>query len=303
MSKYTTEIRRICESYAGNPSETGYSTVKDIIEAARAKVFSFEYPIFDPAYKGVLETKILKHFYTREIAFESVGLFLLKLDTRMNEIMPYYNKLYRTETLEFNPLHDFDVSRTHKNDLTTQQQNEGSASGTSSASSNQSQSNTREETRRDSVNGSHTDNTTRTYQDFNSNTGSKTTAHSDTPQGELDDLTSMRYLSSGDVENNDLHDNNNGHEEGSAGGVNASQTDINDSITDETAVAASSNQSNSLTNASNTSITSVEDYIETVSGKQGGASYSALLTEYRSTLLNIDMQIIDDLKDLFFTLY
>lgn len=102
MSKYTTEVRYICEHYAGLNESTGFEDVDEIVEKARKKIFS-NYPIFDENHRAELEKKILKHYYTREIGFETVGLFKLYLNNRMAEIMPYYNKLYESETLEFNP--------------------------------------------------------------------------------------------------------------------------------------------------------------------------------------------------------
>lgn len=102
MSKYTTEVRYICEHYAGLNESTGFEDVDEIVEKARHKIFS-NYPIFDENHRAELEKKILKHYYTREIGFETVGLFKLYLNNRMAEIMPYYNKLYESETFEFNP--------------------------------------------------------------------------------------------------------------------------------------------------------------------------------------------------------
>lgn len=102
MSKYTTEVRYICEHYAGLNESTGFEDVDEIVEKARHKIF-LNYPIFDENHRAELEKKILKHYYTREIGFETVGLFKLYLNNRMAEIMPYYNKLYESETFEFNP--------------------------------------------------------------------------------------------------------------------------------------------------------------------------------------------------------
>lgn len=113
MSNYTTELRFICENYAGRKENGDYGNVADVIAASRTKLFSFDYPIFDNAYKSTLETKIIRHFYTREIAHESVGLFKLRLEAKMNEIMPYYNQLYKSELIEFNPMYDTDLTRDH----------------------------------------------------------------------------------------------------------------------------------------------------------------------------------------------
>ena len=114
MSNYTTEVRYICEAKAGLTESKGQNDVNSIIAASLSSIFNFNFPIFDEAYRSDLETKILKHYYTREIAFESVGLWQLKLDTRLNEIMPYYNQLYNSELLEFNPFHDVDYTFTHE---------------------------------------------------------------------------------------------------------------------------------------------------------------------------------------------
>lgn len=110
---YTTELRYICESYAGLTESTGYNNVENIINKALPKIFDFNFPIFDEEYRTVLETKIVKHYYTREICEETVGLWKLRLNTKMNEIMPYYNKLYMAWSVDFNPLYDTDITTEH----------------------------------------------------------------------------------------------------------------------------------------------------------------------------------------------
>lgn len=113
MAKYTTEIRSICEHYAGLTESTGFEDVDEIIEKSRGKIFQ-NYPIFNENHRAELEHKILKHYYMREIGFETVGLFKLFLNERMAEIMPYYNKLYESETFEFDPFKNVDVWNTHE---------------------------------------------------------------------------------------------------------------------------------------------------------------------------------------------
>lgn len=126
MSKYTTELRFICENFAGLNESVGYNDVDQVIANSRGQIFNFEYPIFDNDYRAVLETKILKHYYTREICEETVGLWRLRLNARMNEIMPYYNKLYEAWAKDFDVLHDVDVITEH----TLDREGEQSASGT-----------------------------------------------------------------------------------------------------------------------------------------------------------------------------
>ena len=112
MSKYTTELRFICESKAGLSDSVGFNQIDDVISNSWNKIFD-NFPIFDESYRSVLCSKILKHYYTREISAETVGLWQLWLNTRMSEIMPYYNKLYESALLEFDPFKDTNYSRNH----------------------------------------------------------------------------------------------------------------------------------------------------------------------------------------------
>lgn len=113
MSKYTTEVRFLCESLTGHTESTGLSEVDNILTEASPIIFSFQFPIFDEAYRLPLERKILRHYYTREISEETYGLWKLRLQDRMETIMPYYNKLYESALLSFNPFYDVDLTTNH----------------------------------------------------------------------------------------------------------------------------------------------------------------------------------------------
>lgn len=111
MSKYTTELRYICEVNAGETESTGYNDVQEVIDNSWDKIFSFDFPIFDENYREGLCKKIIKHYYTREIAEETYGLWKLRLDARMNEIMPYFNKLYESELIAIEPLVNYRMNK------------------------------------------------------------------------------------------------------------------------------------------------------------------------------------------------
>lgn len=125
MSMYTTELRYICESYAGLTESAGYNNIENVIKKALPKIFDFDFPIFDEDYRTVIETKIIKHYYTREISEETVGLWKLRLNTKMNEIMPYYNQLYKAWSVDFNPLYDTDITTEHTLDNESTQSTTG----------------------------------------------------------------------------------------------------------------------------------------------------------------------------------
>ena len=109
MSKYTTQVRYLCETHTAEPLEnfdnlTGVRRIDAIINSAHSAIFDFDYPIFSETKRADLESKILRHYYTREISDETFGLWQLRLSQKMNEIMPYYNQLYKSELLKVEPL-------------------------------------------------------------------------------------------------------------------------------------------------------------------------------------------------------
>ena len=55
------------------------------------------YPIFDENYRNTLNQNILYHYYENEIGFETASLFRFYLNQKLNEIMPYYNELYKVQ--------------------------------------------------------------------------------------------------------------------------------------------------------------------------------------------------------------
>lgn len=113
MSKYTTEVRFICESLAGKEHSEGYNSVNAIVENAIDKIFTEPVEFFDNAYRPIILKKLLKHYYTREICAETFGLWQLWINNRLSEIMPYYNNLYKSALLEFDPFNEVDLTRSY----------------------------------------------------------------------------------------------------------------------------------------------------------------------------------------------
>lgn len=115
MSKYTTEVRNIVETYAGRNERGEYPDVDSCIDLAIPQIFDVaNIPVYVPEHKTLLFHKILLHYYQREIAFETTGLWKLKLNAKMKEIMPYYNQLYASELLEYDPLQNVNNWHEHQ---------------------------------------------------------------------------------------------------------------------------------------------------------------------------------------------
>lgn len=75
-----------------------------------------DYPIFDECHRKELNQKILEHYYFREIGAETPDRFNFYLRRKMNEIMPYYNQLYISEMIKFDPMASdyFSEQKEHK---------------------------------------------------------------------------------------------------------------------------------------------------------------------------------------------
>lgn len=231
MSKYSTEVRFICETAAGLIESKGYNEIDNIIDKAVNNIFESDISFFDNDYGIKLEKKILRHYYTREIGFETVGLWKLQLNTTMKEIMPYYNKLYKTEMYKYDPLSDFDYTiKTDSNDVRTDDLTKSNA-GTQEVK-----------------------------------TGDKNVnKFSDTPQGGLEDVESGTYLTNATIDNSE----------------------------------GSSTRTDNLTEKNIGTVGNVIDRTERRFGKQGSKSYAEMIVQERESFLNIDMQVIEELKDLF----
>lgn len=172
MSKYTTQVRFICESKSGLEVSGVSGDVDNIIAGSWNKIFTSKAPFFDEAYRSVLCSKILKHYYMREICCETVGIWTLWMNTRLEEIMPYYNQLYESAKIEFNPMHDVNLTREHK-----RTENE-TASGNRDTTGNRDTNITSDGTSNRTTNSAE----------------NKKDLYSDTPQGALTGVENETYL-------------------------------------------------------------------------------------------------------------
>lgn len=277
MSKYTTELRYLIE----NNFDIG---LKD-------------YPIFDENYREPLNRKIINHYYFREIGFETAELFKRYLNNTMNEIMPYYNQLFKSELLEFNPFYNVDKTVTADKNNNSVSDFVGNISGknTQTADTENTQTN----------NGKQQ--TTTAATSTGESVGNSTTTNknkkvsSDTPQGflsinsiEIETYASVAEMGNAESINNSKATSNN------------AENGITDQTTADETKATGNSKSNATTEtdtANKTTSNDFENYISHVIGKSEGETYSEMLMKFRETFLNIDMMIIDELKTCFMMIY
>lgn len=185
--------------------------LKDIIEdpdgKERLDKALSSYPMYEPVNKTnysiiptreQLNNKILNHYKYREIGFETPGRFIDELEISMNEIMPYYYQLFKSEDIMNgikDPFGNVDITETFE------QETEGSSKGSSSGTA---------------------DNKTETTANSSSNTDMENNTkniNSKTPQGLLKlgttDIDSVNYADNA-TWNKDLSSSNGTTEDSSS---------------------------------------------------------------------------------------
>lgn len=279
MSNYTTELRYIIETLAGN---TG--TIEEMITSAKGKIFDDYWTTYDTHYKTVLEQKILRHYYTREIGMETYGLWKLKLNTTLAEIIPKYNELYRM----YDSIKDKLINNV---DLTESNSEKGNSSTNVTASGSTTQSGTQNNESSSRNEGSTSSNSTNTAS--GRGTSDAWTTANDTPQGALTGLEENKYLSSA------THNKGATTQDSTTTATNSATQSTTGS---DTAKTTSSNAGTS-TNSSDTTAKTTSEYLKHITGNNGSINYIEEYNKLLNGYMNIDKMIIDELEPLFMGLY
>lgn len=301
MSSYTTELRYICEYAAGKTESVGYNGTAEVITAAIPKIFDFDFPIYDSTHKDTLCRKILSHYYTQEIAFETVGLWQFNLRRKMSEIMPYYNNLY--EAAEMLKPSELLYTKNYARNKTVANTGTDTTTGTetATANSNTETNRTAENTRTDNLTKTTSDSTSLTSTTNNDTTSDTTSFTSDTPQGSLTDLTSGKYMTNGTV--NKASDAAT-TENTSSGTSNSTETDTGTVKNAETGNETGATETTTTAETtSNKSTKSDTDECETITGYDGSRIPAEMFEAYRNAIIDVDMQIIAALSELFISIW
>lgn len=157
-------LREICQEM------TGETETSKVIPAAAPILFNFPFDFYDESGKQEFQEKWIRHFYMREIGFETIDYFLLRLQDKFDTILPYYNGLFKAAKTEFNPLENEIISE----QITYTKDNTKTTTGNDETTTN-----------------SNTDSTTNT-----NGTSNSKFADSEYPQGDLTDFENNHYLTS-----------------------------------------------------------------------------------------------------------
>ena len=279
MASYTMRLQTMIEQ------PTQYQTDLTFKNRLAAGVEAFfkdiEYPIFSEEYRKTFEENFVRHFYMREIGFETEFLFKLHLESWLKLNMPYYNKLFESELLEFEPFTNVDMYVDETVDTDSEDN--------SKVNTKEKRSNTFDNEANTTGTTGTTGTSTNTGNTFNRN------LHTDTPDNRLAITTNdgegvIEYASSIDESKGNSSDTNN-YESDTTNTSNTKQTGLsNDDILND----MTGNNTNETTR-----VLANHRY-----GKEGTQTYMSMLQELRATYLNIEKQIFNEMnKELFMLVY
>lgn len=111
MSKYTTTIREICESFLTEEEKYSDLPVYDVINKVKSKFFNFTFPWYSVKGEGKDDFMLsfLERYYNDYIGFETLGMWKTYFSAKMSAVMPYYKKLYSAISLGDDPFYNVDV--------------------------------------------------------------------------------------------------------------------------------------------------------------------------------------------------
>jgi hypothetical protein len=291
MASYTMQLREYIEMWSQEEED---KPIRDIIETGRPQLFNFDYPLFTLDYKKDFETKFIRNFYFSEIGFETEESFKFHLENWLNLNMPFFNNLFKSELIEFDPLTNTKLDSTLNKTIDRTQNDQ-----------------------RDITQHSTTSGTSNTQADATSNTN--VTSGSDSTEN-VDDSRFNRQLDSDTPDNRlSITPNADGsgtieyaskiseNKETDSRDVTKHATGTNDSETTDHAtndVTASSETNGTSGDTLDSTIHQTDAETKNQSGKIGSQSYSQMLTEYRETFLRIEKQIFAEMrKELFMLVY
>lgn len=243
-----------------------------------------------------LNTKLLNHYKYREIGFETVGRFLDELEITMNEIMPRYNELFKTVVTMAelpSPFDNVDFVEKYEEERTGTSTSEGSTTSKQTGTGSQTGSSTAQNTSTTNEETAGSNNTTST-------TNSKRVT-SDTPQDSLTigakGINNVDYASEAEWK-----EDVNTSSEDNEGTLNRSSNDESTGTT--SSETTSSNDEEGTSNVSSQTTDKVTHTFTKV-GNQGVNTYAHDMNEFRTAIIDVVDQIINDIRigELFMMVY
>ena len=97
------------------------------------ELFDFDYQFDDLTFKKELEEHVIQYFWDYEIGQETPDMFKRKFRARWLRCIGYYNTLYNTTLLQYNPLTNYSLNEAMEQLSETNSQSQSNSTGTSSS--------------------------------------------------------------------------------------------------------------------------------------------------------------------------
>lgn len=274
-----------------------------------------DYPIFDESYRQTLNDKIVRHYWFHEIGFETWDRFAHYLEVAMHEEMPYFNQLYKSELLKLDPLLTFSRTRTQSTNSTDLSTETATGSKTDNSTTTDTgtvnnQNNVTSTGQSENTSTASQDNKTETDRNASKVDNTKAVGvRSDTPPSDLGSIESALGNYATEATKNTGENATTENDATQSTETTASQSVTAAVNTDTTAATNETTTENVGTTTATTAETASksstkENTLSDTSDEHGfEVSQAELLLKYRETFLNIDMMVIDKLKDLFMAIY
>ena len=238
---------------------------------------TYDFYLDDPQARKTFEDKFIKHYYYREIGFETPFMFIQKLESHLLLNMPYWKQLYQTE-LESRNI-SFLLNKDLKETFIREIESENETSGTTSNQQNSTLSN--------SV--SQSDTSTGTSDTSQNGTSSNTHKESGINDGVAEVSLSDGYLTASSSD---------------TGTTSDTTTSTTTTKNTTSGTASSEDDVKSKGEMSQTGNEKTLEKTELISqGNIGITSSAQLLKEWREVLINMDKIIIESCNDLFMKIY
>ena len=120
MAYYTLSVKELFDIYG-----TG-SKLDDKIKNTADWIFNFNFPWYNDNSdnsKNNFKVLFVEHYFTEEIAYETVALWKMKLQEIFYRKIPYYTDLYKALNIEYDPLINFNLE--HKSESNSTDKNSG----------------------------------------------------------------------------------------------------------------------------------------------------------------------------------
>ena len=139
LSKYTTTIKEICESFI-SPNELWCMdlSVQRIIDKTQGNFFDFDFPFYSEDGKDLytFKTYFLLRYWNNYIGFETLGMWKTAFMSKMHELIPYYAKLYDA-LQDDNPFTNVNITITEAEKGNEKTTTKSTDAGTSEVKNNQ----------------------------------------------------------------------------------------------------------------------------------------------------------------------